>query len=63
MESGAFLAGFPARPHREWIKSEAYVIKLPEMAKRHRYVLLRIVNISTAAPSILSLFVKTWALI
>lgn len=34
VESGAFLAGFPARPHREWIKSEAYVIKLPEMAKR-----------------------------
>ena len=32
--AGSFLAGFPARAHRDWIKSEAYVAKLPELAKK-----------------------------
>lgn len=34
--SGSFLAGFPARPHREWIKAEASLYKVPELIKKVR---------------------------
>lgn len=29
-----FYAGFPARPHREWLRAEASAAKLPELLKR-----------------------------
>ena len=31
---GAFYAGFPARPHQEWLRAEAHMKKLPELTKR-----------------------------
>lgn len=34
--SGSFCAGFPARPHREWVKAEASLYKVPELIKRIR---------------------------
>lgn len=34
--SNSFLAGFPARPHREWIKAEASLYKVPELIKKVR---------------------------
>lgn len=33
---GSFYAGFPAKPHKEWLKSEAYINKLPDLVKRVR---------------------------
>lgn len=33
---GSFYAGFPARPHREWIKGEAAVTKVPDLIKKVR---------------------------
>ncbi|CUH94541.1 UDP-3-O-acylglucosamine N-acyltransferase [Propionispora sp. 2/2-37] len=34
--AGSFYAGFPAKPHKEWLKSEAYINKLPDLVKRVR---------------------------
>lgn len=34
--SGSFYAGFPARPHREWIKGEAAVSKVPDLIRKVR---------------------------
>ena len=34
--SNSFYAGFPARPHKEWIKSQAGVHKLPDIMKKVR---------------------------
>ncbi|MFH1379265.1 MAG: UDP-3-O-(3-hydroxymyristoyl)glucosamine N-acyltransferase [bacterium] len=31
--AGSFMAGFPARPYREWKKLQGYISKLPEMYK------------------------------
>lgn len=31
---GVFYAGFPARPHQEWLRSEALMKKLPELSKK-----------------------------
>ena len=31
---GVFYAGFPARPHTEWLRSEAHIKHLPEMSKK-----------------------------
>ncbi|MPL68938.1 UDP-3-O-acylglucosamine N-acyltransferase [bioreactor metagenome] len=36
VESGSFYAGFPARPHREWIKAEAALYKVPDLLKKVR---------------------------
>jgi len=32
--ANSFYAGFPARPHREWLKLEAALPKIPELLKR-----------------------------
>lgn len=32
----SFCAGFPARPHREWLRSEAAVSRLPDLVKKIR---------------------------
>jgi UDP-3-O-[3-hydroxymyristoyl] glucosamine N-acyltransferase len=32
--SNSFFAGFPARPHRNWLKIEAALPKVPELLKR-----------------------------
>lgn len=32
--ANSFYAGFPARPHKEWLRSEAAVHKLPEVMKK-----------------------------
>ena len=34
--AGSFYAGFPARPHREWLRSEASLHKLPDLLKKVR---------------------------
>lgn len=34
--ANSFCAGFPARPHREWLRSEAALSHLPEMIKKIR---------------------------
>ena len=34
--SGSFYAGFPARPHREWLRSEASTNKMPDLIKKVR---------------------------
>ena len=31
---GVFYAGFPAKPHQEWLRMEAALKHLPELAKR-----------------------------
>lgn len=33
---GVFYAGFPARPHQEWLRSEALIRRLPDLLKRIR---------------------------
>ena len=43
--AGSFYAGFPARPHREWIKTEAAVGKLPELIKKMRELEKRIAEL------------------
>ncbi|MDU2063702.1 MAG: UDP-3-O-(3-hydroxymyristoyl)glucosamine N-acyltransferase [Sporomusaceae bacterium] len=32
--AGSFFAGFPARPHREWLRAEAAIQKLPDLMKQ-----------------------------
>lgn len=34
--SGSFYGGFPARPHKEWLRSEAMNKKVPDMVKKVR---------------------------
>lgn len=34
--SGAFYSGFPARPHKEWLRAEAVKNKMPDLAKKVR---------------------------
>ena len=34
--AGSFYAGFPGRPHKEWIKSQAALHKLPDLTKKIR---------------------------
>jgi len=31
---GSFYAGFPARPHKEWLRGEAAVRRLPDLVKK-----------------------------
>lgn len=35
---GAFYGGFPARPHKEWLRLEASLRKVPEMLKRMKKI-------------------------
>lgn len=34
--SGSFYAGFPARPHKQWLRGEASVSKVPDLIKKVR---------------------------
>ena len=34
--SGSFYAGFPARPHKEWLRVQASLHKAPNMMKKMR---------------------------
>jgi UDP-3-O-[3-hydroxymyristoyl] glucosamine N-acyltransferase len=34
--AGEMWSGYPAQPHREWLKTTAAVLKLPELAKQVR---------------------------
>lgn len=34
--SNSFYAGFPARPHKEWLRAEAGIYKVPDMLKKVR---------------------------
>lgn len=45
--ANSFLAGFPARPHRDWIKSEAALGKLPDLMKKVRELEKRIAELET----------------
>lgn len=36
IKPGSFCAGFPARPHKEWLKSEATLRKVPDLLKKVR---------------------------
>lgn len=36
IEANSFCAGFPARPHKEWLKSEAALRKVPDLLKKVR---------------------------
>lgn len=42
---GAFYAGFPARPHKEWLKGEAAVHKLPGLLKKIRELEKRLAQV------------------
>ncbi|MCX7780154.1 MAG: UDP-3-O-(3-hydroxymyristoyl)glucosamine N-acyltransferase [Negativicutes bacterium] len=33
---GSFFAGFPARPHKEWLRGEASISRVPELMKKVR---------------------------
>lgn len=45
--SGSFLAGFPARPHREWIKAEASLYKVPDLIKKVRELEKRLAELES----------------
>lgn len=36
VESGSFYAGFPARPHQEWLRGEAMNKRVPDLVKKVR---------------------------
>jgi UDP-3-O-[3-hydroxymyristoyl] glucosamine N-acyltransferase len=42
---GSFLAGFPARPHKEWLRSEAAMHKVPGMLKKIRALEKRLLEL------------------
>lgn len=44
--SGSFFAGFPARPHSEWIRAQAALVKLPEYQKKIRLLEKRLAALS-----------------
>lgn len=41
----SFYAGFPARPHKEWLRSEAAVGRLPELIKKIRELEQRLADV------------------
>ena len=45
--SGSFYAGFPARPHQEWLRSEGAVHKLPQLNKKVRELEKRLAELET----------------
>ena len=49
--ANSFYAGFPARPHKEWLRAEAGINKVPVMVKRLRELEKRIVEIETSLKS------------
>jgi len=47
--SGSFFAGFPAHPHREWLREQATLAKLPEYQKKIRLLEKRLAALSAEA--------------
>lgn len=45
--SGSFFAGFPARPHKEWLRGEAAVQRVPELLKKVRELEKRLAKLET----------------
>lgn len=43
--ANSFYAGFPARPHKEWLRAEAGANKVPDMVKKVRELEKRIVEL------------------
>jgi UDP-3-O-[3-hydroxymyristoyl] glucosamine N-acyltransferase len=43
--ANSFCAGFPARPHKEWLRSEAAVGRLPELIKKVRELEQRLAEV------------------
>lgn len=43
--ANSFYAGFPAKPHREWLKSKASVNKVPDMLKKIKDLEKRLANL------------------
>ncbi|SHI87014.1 UDP-3-O-(3-hydroxymyristoyl)glucosamine N-acyltransferase [Propionispora hippei] len=42
----SFFAGFPARPHKEWLRAEAYINKLPDLVKKVKELEKRVTELS-----------------
>ena len=45
--AGSFLAGFPAKPHKEWLRGEAGINKIPDLIKKIRDLEKRLNAIET----------------
>ncbi|MEN6412085.1 MAG: UDP-3-O-(3-hydroxymyristoyl)glucosamine N-acyltransferase [Veillonellales bacterium] len=43
--AGSFYAGFPARPHKEWLRAEASLYKVPDLIKKVRDLEKRLARI------------------
>lgn len=43
--AGSFYAGFPARPHKEWLRAEASMYKVPDLIKKVRDLEKRLAKI------------------
>lgn len=43
--SGSFYAGFPARPHKEWLRGEAAIGRVPDLIKKIRDLEKRLANL------------------
>ncbi|MEG6585083.1 UDP-3-O-(3-hydroxymyristoyl)glucosamine N-acyltransferase [Dendrosporobacter sp. 1207_IL3150] len=43
--AGSFYAGFPAKPHKEWLRTEASVNKLPDLLKKVRELEKRLAEV------------------
>jgi len=43
--ANSFYAGFPARPHKEWLRAEAAVRKLPDLVKKVKQLEARIAEL------------------
>jgi UDP-3-O-[3-hydroxymyristoyl] glucosamine N-acyltransferase len=43
--ANSFYAGFPARPHKEWLRTEASARKVPDMVKKMREMEKRIAEL------------------
>jgi UDP-3-O-[3-hydroxymyristoyl] glucosamine N-acyltransferase len=48
IEAGSFCAGFPARPHKEWLKGEASLRKVPDLLKRVKDLERRLAEIENS---------------
>ncbi|HYG66183.1 MAG TPA: UDP-3-O-(3-hydroxymyristoyl)glucosamine N-acyltransferase, partial [Anaeromyxobacteraceae bacterium] len=46
--AGETFSGHPARPHREWLKTETVVPRLPEMRKQLRELQQKVERLETA---------------
>lgn len=48
--AGSFYAGFPARPHKEWLRAEASANKVPDLIKKVRDLEKRLAAIEGKTP-------------